>query len=109
MKVNIKEVSKITEKIEDIEGWKVKSFKTWDSKGGTEMVTVQLTRGSEPPEPGPKPPKPEPSKLANEPPIQTIQGALDKYKENMKSKKQSVKTSIKTKVIDDDDVTFKIT
>lgn len=110
MKVNIKEVSKIAEKVEDIDGWEVKSLKTWESKGGTEMVTVQLTRGGDPPNPAPEPPRPDPPKLVSKPPIQTIDDSLDKYKENMKQKKRETKLSIKVKDIDDedDDVSFKI-
>ena len=42
MKIDTKEINKINEALEAIEGWSVEDFKMWDKKSGTHMATIRL-------------------------------------------------------------------
>ena len=47
MKIDTKEIEKINNALESIDGWKVEDFKIWEKKNGTGMATIRLTKGKE--------------------------------------------------------------
>jgi Co/Zn/Cd efflux system component len=47
MKIDTKEIEKINESLDSIEGWKVKDFKIWETSDGTNMATIRLIKSKE--------------------------------------------------------------
>jgi len=44
MKIDTKEINKISSAIEEIEGWEVEDFKVWQTQSGKDMATIRLSR-----------------------------------------------------------------
>lgn len=108
--INIKDIKKVSKKVNKIDGWKVKSLRTWESKYGDDMITIRLSKDSGPPNPAPTPPNPDRPRLQSKPPIQTIGYVLDKYRESMKRKKTKSKlvSKIKKKEKNKNDESFRL-
>ena len=95
--IDIKDVKKVSKKVNKIDGWKVKSLRSWESKYGDDMITIRLSKDPNPPKPAPVPPRPERPRLRSKPPVQAIKYVLDEYKESMKEKKIATKLISKVK------------
>jgi len=44
MKIDTKEINKISESLEQIDGWEVEDFKVWQTQSGKDMATIRLKR-----------------------------------------------------------------
>ena len=47
MKVDTKEISKISDALESIDGWDVEDFKVWQTQTGKDMATIRLKKSVE--------------------------------------------------------------
>lgn len=112
MKINVKDIEKVNNKIENIDGWEVKSMKSWQTKTGKDMITVQLVKDTE------DGPPLRPTKPGNIPQPSNVKDSMDIAKENREikieatilKKKVNDKSGSSTTIVEtDDDVEFKFT
>jgi len=44
MKIDTKEINKINEALDSIDGWEIEDFKVWQTQSGKDMATIRLRK-----------------------------------------------------------------